>query len=942
MATAKEIYKQVPSRLLESHVTEHHIGEIANNLVEWETVAPYIDLTEAEQQEIQRDYPSRYNLQKREALHKWQLKNRDRATYRALIEILCSQNLVMLAETIVNDLVSNRRPPVLDTFGAYLVDCYNDVPHPSQMQWPSNIPEFSPQVPGTYFDLTLHKAPLNDIAAMGTEASSIFTAVQLSDVLSSKESNGGKMIVLFEGVAGAGKTTLSWYACREWAAKRILQQYKLLIHVQLKDPLVESARTLSDLIPHPKEHLREEVASAILHEEGRGVCFLLDGLDDASKPLFDFLCRTIRENISVLTARMPKLSFIMTSRPNARVLSSLQRVLNTKIVIEGFSSEKLSMFLNESLGVKSDQRLQLKEKFKINPQVEAICYLPINAVVVAFLAYFISGSGDEFPVTQTGLYKPLISHFLVRHYQTRVTSDEDLLDNDIEDFTENIPPEIEPTFKLLCKVAYGALVKNKKVFSLKMLDKAKVKLDDSLGLLQVQPKITMFGQERYYSFPHLSVQEFLAAMHLSRMESDDQLSSFKELFNSDPLSQVLTFYAGLTGLEDKSVFNVLTEVHKTPLYSTNIFAALSLNPTPANDPRRKAIAMFKCVYECQDSSLLDTLEAQLPILETGRQHGKVVQHYVLDLNLLGLLPIDCLAVGYFARLQSLRMPDSARLMVMVGKCSDFGMATFMKELRKDVNEMTPARLRIYCWHNNPGREMLPAMKELLHGESNVEALMLLSSESSSNSITSALTSILEGLYAKSSSSCIDISLQLYGCFCPFHVYYLILLIRVLQHQLILCDFDVRHTMPLLCEAFRLSTLVIVTLDDCSIDDNALLQLGRAICTSAYLEVLNVHKGALYTCNGLLEFLVYFINPDSVLTFLCINENVLLMAMSMMEFHNVMSLINESRLIQNQPEFACIPGIPIATEFQQKADGKGWANLDDLSQKHPNILRDTDN
>ena len=65
-------------------------------------------------------------------------------------------------------------------------------------------------------------------------------------------------------------------------------------------------------------------------------------------------------------------------------------------------------------------------------------------------------------------------------------------------------------------------------------------------------------------------------------------------------------------------------------------------------------------------------------------------------------------------------------------------------------------------------------------------------------------------------------------------------------------------------------------------------------------------------------------------------------MSMMEFHNVMSLINESRLIQNRPEFACFPGRPIATEFQQKADGKGWANLEDLSHKHPNILRNTDN
>ena len=94
------ICEGVPDKLLDSRVSDLHLAEIACDLVDWEVLAPHIDVTESEQKEIKEDFEGRYNLQKRQALRVWRWKNGDVATYRKLIDICCFQGLVSLAESI--------------------------------------------------------------------------------------------------------------------------------------------------------------------------------------------------------------------------------------------------------------------------------------------------------------------------------------------------------------------------------------------------------------------------------------------------------------------------------------------------------------------------------------------------------------------------------------------------------------------------------------------------------------------------------------------------------------------------------------------------------------------------------------------------------------------------------------------------------------------------
>ena len=848
--------KDIPLKRLQSQISDHHLAEIAQDLVEWEQISPALKLTDSECREIKEDFSDRYNLQKRQALRVWRWKSGDQATYKNLIQLFCSQGLVQLAETLTNSLRADkqrlRSSVTLDTFHRYLLDCYRELSHPSHKQWPRYFQDFLPQ--RVYVDLTLSTIALNSIVEIvqaGKEISSNKIITNLSEVFS----GGDQLMVLFEGVAGSGKTTLSWHACREWANKKLLQQFHLLIHIQMKDPQLYEAKHLPDLIPYPDKKLCQEVATAIVDQRGKGVCFLLDGLDEAPSPLLDSLFKILCGTHALL----PQLSLLMTSRPDSRVTTMLQATLESRIVIEGFSKAKLYEFLDVSLGATSNEKQQLVQKFKINPQLESLCGLSINAVIMIFLNHCLY-HGDNIPDTQTSLFKPLLSNFLVRHVHTRTDADEL---PEIVDFTKDIPPVIQIAFRQICKLAYAESTssKKKKLFTSEELLGAKVSIDNSLGLLQIHPKITMYGQKRYYSFPHLSLQEFLAAVYISSWKKQsEQTRAIKLVMKQDPLSRILPFYAGLTQLHDnQEVVKVLSEVLKHPITDSTTLEALKENLSLANDRRRQALTLFNCLYESQDAKLFEHRQVQLATSQ-------------LSLLGLGLTPIDCIAVAYFIRKSLMKMQILHHRM---GRCSEIGISSFVKEIRRGV-----------CTNTLPGRGLwleisdviftkaaIQSLKELLQGQSIIAALhMLCYLDPTNASVAILLKYLIEGLSLN--SSCVQVTLGFFDL-CDLHVYHLILLVRgcpKLKFFTLSFEVDLRRIMPLFSAALRYTTLRMLGLTSCKIDDRALQHLGSGIRENQYLEILVLTENS-FTVKGLLSFLILLINDKSVLERVEVNDEL---------------------------------------------------------------------
>ena len=823
------ICKKVPNSILDKCVQISLLDEIARDLDEWEVLAPEISLTRSEQTEIKENHPRQYLLQKRKALRTWREKRGGAATVRSLIRILCEQKLVDTAEIVADK--CQKPPGCISVFEEYFRDLYiNTFSHPSKEQWPGLF-KFSP--PQVYVDLKLHEVPM--------EKSSVMKEVQLSDVFKHSSS---RLVILFEGVAGSGKTTLSWHACQEWANKSLLQQFQILIHVQISKLEKHNARALSDLIPDPNKDARDELFQAILDTQGKGVCFVLEGIDEASNDLWDFILSDLLKN-----KHLVQLSYIITSRPDGR-LFELQQILTSKIVIDGFTNQTLNEFLVSA--VQSDRFEEAKLVVEKSPQLQTLCTLPLNAVIISFL---VQCHKDEIPITQTELFNLLFCHICIRHMQLRTEGGKP---KKVRKLPNDLPSDLKPSFSKLCKLAYTKLHKKKKEFS---VDDPELKeIEDKLGIIQLHQNFTMYGPDKYYSFPHLALQQFLAAIHLSQQADPCQISFIKDVIRQDPLNEVLPFHAGRT--TSNEVRNKIVEYLdvKEPLNDSTIAKALQQCPKVSNDPRRKALALCKCLYECHNEPLMK--KVNLPMESRSGDLG-IDFRYIVSFQNMWMSPLECLAVGYFVRYKSISMPERQSLTLNLGNCSisDASVSALTKELRRGVDYRTPGRIILALGDNKLSNASLLSIKELLKGQSNIEGFgvqkcfLYLDKKI-------YLKHIIEGLTRN--SSCRSTALG-YNDLNESHVYHLILLIRSCEQlyaiNLSACSFN--GVMPLMGKAFSLSNLICLQLSYCNIDDKMLVSLAKELSQSPCLTQIEFYNNP-FTPDGLMVFILRFIHDKSIL------------------------------------------------------------------------------
>ena len=530
MATAEDICHGVPREKLDSPVTDIHIADLAFMLATWEELAPYLSLTPAEEEAIQVDYCGRYGLQKRQALRKWQSKlgsGPNGATYRQLIIALCRASEKKMAEKVKELLtkpeksVTAASDHVLDTFRKYLVDCYTITQPPSTIHWP-----FSRL--SSYIDLTLVQVPDTRMSQSGQGESrtkrQALKEVHLGELFEGGSHQAKRKVVLIEGPAGSGKTTLSWHVCREWAAGRLFQEFPLLIYISLEDRSTHKAECLDDLIPHHSDEVRKAVSSVVSKQDGKGVCFLFDTWDQVP--------HTLRGNDSFLfqfitgtaTKKLPHCSIIAMSRPVAAGL--LYPHLTVHVNNRGFGPEKLEEFICASLEDSSTKQ-KLFQQLREKPQVNDLCTLPINAAIVVHL--FRCSSYSTLPSTRTGIFKELVSSLLRRHMQLR--TDHGLEQWEEEEF-EHLPADVLQEFKSVCRLAFHGVIRDKTIFFLDSLRQLGLTHPSSpLGLMQAQQQLTGFRPHHHYSFLHYSVQEFLAAYHISKLSEKEQTKAVRQIIH---------------------------------------------------------------------------------------------------------------------------------------------------------------------------------------------------------------------------------------------------------------------------------------------------------------------------------------------------------------------------------------------------------------------------
>ena len=524
---------------------------------------------------------------------------------------------------------------------------------------------------------------------------------------------GERKVILIDGAPGSGKSTLSVLICQKWRRGELFQEFSIVILVQLRDPAVQSAQSIANLIPCPDIESARKVADEIKANFGKGVLWVLDGWDELPSHLRE---ESLLRDMIIPPRHSPitQSSVVVTSRPISS--GELSELVSSRVEVLGFTWEEQKQYFTECLKGDTKAVASLIESLSRNPAVKSSCYLPLNASIVAHL-YLSNGC---LPNTVYGVFSSLVQHILSRYLHERQGKAEQEARVTSLDLN-SLPQELQSPFDQLCRLAFTGILQNKVTFSQSDLDAFK----DStviceIGLLQATPSILSEGRTVYYNFIHLSIQEMLSALHISHMPASEQISKLDALFDESRFSSVFQFYSAITKLRISVPF-----LRRISYWFIPVGRPYHMRDLVKKIIKRKnktlIVSLLRCLYEAQDPSLCEFVARQL--------------ENKLDLKNVLLTPVDCLAIGYFLSSISLLSfslqqagSDATRFDVNLTNCSlgDAAITSLMQSIcvSMDGNSMVNIQLYMSLGANRIGKEGALHIAEVLKSTSVVSELLL--------------------------------------------------------------------------------------------------------------------------------------------------------------------------------------------------------------------------
>ncbi len=282
------------------------------------------------------------------------------------------------------------------------------------------------------------------------------------DQIACKIGDSFPKLVIIEGAPGVGKTTLSWELCRRWSLGNIWKDYSLVVLLQLRDKSTQEANNLVDLFEcGDKAMSQKKVLAELLITQGKGLLFILEGLDDFPQ--------TLRETKDCVIMKLihgkllPASTVVITSRP-CRCLDSLEKCksrTDQKIVVLGFTEIQIHEFIDQAIkdGVPDGLRVYIDA----NPHINSAMYNPLYArIVVQVYIECHDRKRNVFPNTTTEIYT-LYSSVLLKRYLT---------DHPVKEKwngkLHELPQSIQPHFHHLCRIAHKGIVLKTSLFSTRM------------------------------------------------------------------------------------------------------------------------------------------------------------------------------------------------------------------------------------------------------------------------------------------------------------------------------------------------------------------------------------------------------------------------------------------------------------------------------------------
>ena len=333
-----------------------------------------------------------------------------------------------------------------------------------------------------------------------------------------KQDRSHARMILVEGAPGIGKTTFSWELGRRWSERKILQWYRLVVLLRLRDKRVREAKTIYDLLYYSDDEVRIDVAKEVTRNNGKSVLLLFEGFDELPRKLqteesifLDILCRR----------KLPKATVLITSRPSAtKFLHSIFKAnIDQHIEILGFTTADVQSYVKSVI---KDQQLhtEFTQYLKCYPHIRGLMYVPLNAVIVTeiYKTTKLDKSQEFVPTTLTELYTSLTRGMLLRYLASH--NEYGKQEWKLSSFSD-LPEELRKQLHTICGIAFQGILKEEFIFDDLASDFNTLDLMQSASELYVD-----LGAVVSHNFFHLTLQEFLAAVHVSEQTTEEQLQYF--------------------------------------------------------------------------------------------------------------------------------------------------------------------------------------------------------------------------------------------------------------------------------------------------------------------------------------------------------------------------------------------------------------------------------
>ncbi|KAL4009122.1 hypothetical protein ACER0C_002974 [Sarotherodon galilaeus] len=440
--------------------------------------------------------------------------------------------------------------------------------------------------------------------------------------------------VLTKGVAGIGKTVLTQKYTLDWAEDKANQDIQFIFPFTFRElnVLKEEKFSLVELVHH---FFTETKEAGICSFEDFQVVFIFDGLDECRLPL-DFHKTTIltdprkSTSVDVLLINLirgnllPSPRLWITTRPAAanQIPPDCVGMLTE---VRGFTDPQKEEYFRKRFR-DEEQASRIISHIKASRSLHIMCHIPVFCWITATVLEDVleTREGGQLPKTLTEMY----IHFLVVQAKVKKVKYDGGAETD-----PHWSPESRKMIESLGKLAFDQLQKGNLIFYESDLTECGIDIRAasvySGVFTQIFKEERGLYQDKVYCFIHLSVQEFLAALHVYltfinsgiNLLEEPQRKKHKSFLKTavrkalkspnGHLDLFLRFLLGLSLQTNQTLLRGLLTQTGSSSQTNEKTVQYIKKKLSENLSAEKSINLFHCLNELNDRSLVEEIQQSL-------------------------------------------------------------------------------------------------------------------------------------------------------------------------------------------------------------------------------------------------------------------------------------------------------------------------------------------